>query len=418
MSARRPLRVCIDARFESGLLGGVEQVLIGVAAGLSRLTDGDEEYLFLTTPGKDEWIQPFVGGPCSILHVGQREPTAGHRLRRRLGGRVPSVRPVKEPPAAREGLVVSDGTAEMADADVVHFLCQMAFLTDIPSIYHPHDLQHLHLPELFTPTDLELRELWYRAYCDQASLVLMLDDWGRRDLIRQYGLPEEKVAAVGMDSVLAEYPEPSAHDLDALRAAHSLPETFLLYPAQTWPHKNHELLLRSLARVRDERGVSVPMVCPGHRNDHYRDLAELVRDLGLSEAVWFPGFVSPLELRGLYELARGLVFPSLFEGFGLPVCEAFNAGVPVASASSTGLPELVADAGLLFDPSSTEEIAEAIHALWSDAELRQRLAAKGRERATAFSFDRAVRTFRAHYRRIAGRPLSAEDERLVAAPVS
>src|SRR5581483_6787881 len=113
---------------------------------------------------------------------------------------------------------------------------------------------------------------------------------------------------------------------------------------------------------------------------------------------------------------RALVFPSRFEGWGLPVCEAFSAGLPVACSAVAGLPDLIGDAGLLFDPEDIDQIADSVLRLWSDGALRERLADRGRRRAEEFSFDRTARLFRAHYRRIAGASLEEEDRILLASP--
>ncbi|MGA9372824.1 MAG: glycosyltransferase, partial [Solirubrobacterales bacterium] len=107
--------------------------------------------------------------------------------------------------------------------------------------------------------------------------------------------------------------------------------------------------------------------------------------------------------------------PSRFEGWGLPVCEAFSAGLPVAASSATGLPDLVRDAGLIFDPESADEIAAAVQRIWTEEELRRSLAERGRERSELFSWDHSARLLRAHYRRIAGRSLAEEDRILLAA---
>ena len=115
-------------------------------------------------------------------------------------------------------------------------------------------------------------------------------------------------------------------------------------------------------------------------------------------------------------LATALVFPSRFEGWGLPVCEAFSAGLPVASSSATSLPDLVGDAGLLFDPDDPEQIADCVLRLWRDRAPRQTLSDAGRERGAQFSFDRTARLFRAHYRRLGHRPPSEEDRILLASP--
>ena len=404
------LRVCIDARLGSGRFGGVEQVVIGVASGLSRLGDGDEEYLFLTHPEHEDWLLPYLEGSCRPLH-----PRIGHARRRAraigrgLAERVPAV-------GTRFSVRRSDGTIEAAGADVVHFPFQDAFTTEVPSIYQPHDLQHVHLPEHFSPWIRKRREAIYRTHCERAEAVVAMTSWGRRDFIESYGLPEEKVWVVPGASVLPEYPAPSPADLEEIRARLSLPDSFLFYPAQPWPHKNHELLLEALAAIRERTGTPIPLVCTGAPAGQFHQVRDRAVDLGFEETVLFPGFVSPKELRALYELATALVFPSRFEGWGLPVCEAFSAGLPVASSSATGLPDLIGDAGLIFDPESTEGIADAVQRIWTDEGLRRTLAERGRERDGLFSWDRTARLFRAHYRRIGGQSLAEEDRILVAAP--
>jgi len=405
-----PLRVCIDARLGEGQFGGVEQVVIGLAAALSRIEDGDEEYLFLAHREHDDWLRPYLGGPCRLLYSRRRYVDRRSRaIVRGLLERIPRV-------GTRFAVRPSDGTAERAGAEVMHFPIQTAFTTDIPSIYQPHDLQHLHLPELFSDWERSRREAIYRTHCERAALVVAMTSWGRRDFIESYALPPEKVTVVPGGSVLREYPAPTPDDLDQLRRRLSLPGSFLLYPAQTWPHKNHERLIEALARVRDETGTVIPLVCPGRKTGHYRRIRELLESTRLAETTSFPGFVSSLELRGLYELGTALVFPSRFEGWGLPVCEAFDAGLPVASSTATGLPDVVGDAGLLFDPDDVAEMASQLYRLWSDEGLRADLRDRGRERSAKFSFDHTARLFRAHYRQVGHRSLDQEDRILLASP--
>jgi glycosyltransferase involved in cell wall biosynthesis len=243
-----------------------------------------------------------------------------------------------------------------------------------------------------------------------------MTSWGKRDLISSYGLGVDKVSVVPWGSVLPSYPAPSEADLEALRSRLGLPDSFLLYPGQTWPHKNHERLLEALARIRDDTGTAIPLVCPGRRSRHYRRIERRVRELDLAETTRFPGFVSPVELRGLYELALALVFPSRFEGWGLPVCEAFSAGLPVAASSATSLPDLVGDAGLLFNPDDPDEIGERVMRLWRDEGLRATLAERGRRRGEELTFEHTARLFRAHYRQLSRQPLTDEDRILLARP--
>lgn len=407
------LRVGIDARLRSGFSGGVEQVVIGLASALAKLEDGNEEYLFVVHPDQEEWLRPHLRGPCRPLHSRMEypgQPGLLRELRRGLRRRAPFL------DSNRGAVLSSNGTIERAGVDLIHFPMQEAFLTDVPSIYQPHDLQHLHLPELVGAAERERRELVYRTHCRRAALVVAMTSWGKRDLIDLYGLPPERVEVVPGGSVLDEFRAPSATELEQLRRRLSLPEAFLLYPAQTWAHKNHTGLLEALAVIKEHEGIDVPLVCPGRQTDFFPRIRERVRELRVEDTTWFPGFVQPLELRGLYALARALVFPSKFEGWGLPVCEAFASCLPVASSSATGLADVVGDAGLLFDPEDPAEIADCILRLWRDSDLRRQLAERGHRRVQEFSFDRAAKLFRAHYRRLANRPLAAEDRILLATP--
>jgi glycosyltransferase involved in cell wall biosynthesis len=414
MSARaqstKPLRVCVDARVEGGRFGGVEQAVIGLAAGLSKLDDGEEEFLFLANPEHDSWISPHLSGPCRLLHPRrgylQRRIRAGARA---LSERLPGLGP-------RYAVRKSDGTVERAGIDVVHLPIQDAFLTDVPSIYQPHDLLHLHLPEHFSRWERTRREVVYRTHCDRAEAVIAMTSWGKQDLVDSYDLPSEKISVIPWGSVLWEYPKPSDADLEGVRARLSLPHAFALYPAQTWPHKNHERLLEALALLADRDRVHIPLVCPGKRNRHFRQIRKRIAELRLEDQAIFPGFVTPVELRALYELAQLLVFPSRFEGWGLPIGEAFSAGVPVASSNATSLPDLVDDAGLLFDPDDTAQIADSMLRLWTDSGLRADLAERGRRRAELLDFGHTAKLFRAHYRRIGQRGLSEEDRALLASP--
>ena len=412
----RPLRVVIDARRPSeGVAGGREQVVIGLAHGLSRLTDSPDEYLFLTAPPDEEWIAPYLSGGCRVLP--SAAPSSRPTWRRRLA-RTPLLRGVWErvkPSLGAWTISVprSDGTIERAGADVVHFPQQSAFLTSVPSVYQPHDLQHLHLPQYFAPRTRLAREVTYRAFCADARTVVMMTRWGKADITAQYGLPPTKVCVVPGASVLHAYAEPTEADIDDARARLALPQEFAFFPAQTFPHKNHLILLEALAMARDRMGTTIPLVASGHQNEFFPRIAQRATELHLDSQVRFVGFVRPVELRVLYRLARCMVFPSSFEGWGLPIVEAFHEGTPVACANTTSLPEVVGDAALLFPIDSPSAMAEQLVRLWRDEALRARLSALGRARAAALSWTRSARVFRAHYRRIAGAQLSEEDRELV-----
>ncbi len=415
---RKGLRVCLDARLAGGTAGGVEQVVIGLASGLSRLDDGREEYFFLTYPDADDWISPYISGPCRRLSA-VRHPIATWRAD--LRSRIPFAHRAWKRFGAvagewTVGIPSSDGTIEAAGIDVMHFATQDAFHTNVPSIYHPHDLQHVHLPEFLSPRERLVRDVRYRTFCAQAEMVAVVSSWVQADVRSHYGLPAEKVRVIPWAPVLTEYPTPTDRDLAETRRKFQLPEEFVFYPAQTWAHKNHIGLLEALSIVRERYGIEIPFVGTGAKNGHFASIERRVRELRLGDLVQFLGFVSPLELQCLYRLCRCVAIPSKFEAASFPLWEAFLAGAPAACSNVTSLPRQAGDAALLFDPDRHDQIADAVVRLWTDGELRAVLADRGKHNVARFSWDRTARTFRAHYRRIGGEPLTPEDQALVSEP--
>lgn len=413
--------VGIDARLRSGQPGGVEQFTIGLASGLSRLEDGPEQYLFLTLPGEDAWLSRHLHGPCKLASRPRRMRTrqwiTGTLPRRavefapwllRIRGIVRTVIP-----SALQRLPTSDGTLESAGAGVLHFPQQSAFLTPVPSIYQPWDLQHLHLPDFF-PSDVHAaRERSYKEYCRQAGLVVVASHWAKSDLMKHYGLRAEKIAVIPVPPPLAAYEPLSDSKVSDIVGRLGLPDRFLFYPAQTWEHKNHLRLLEALAITRTRYRADILVVCSGRQNDHFREIEKEVNRLGLERQVRFLGFVSQDEVQAIYRRSHGLIFPSLFEGWGLPVVEAFFVGLPVACARVTSLPELVGDAALLFDPREPSGIADAMWRLWTEDPLRQKLAERGVDRVKGLDWPYTARIYRAQYRRLARQPMHSDDLELV-----
>jgi glycosyltransferase involved in cell wall biosynthesis len=418
------LRVAISAQLiPGGMVGGIEQFLIGLVHGLGQLSDGPEQYAIIHFWRESEWLKPYLGpnqqlvsGPrtwLGYLELGKRVlgPLGGpaSALSRRLRALPRSLRKPPEPVVP-----TSDGFYESLDADVVHFPYQGFVRCSVPMIYSPHDLQHLHYPQFFTPEQMEWRETIYPAGCRHAQAVVVESAWVRSDIVRQYGIDAEKVYVMRWGSPTDLYQPVMGKALVAVEHKYELPEVFALYPAQTWPHKNHIRLLEAVELLRNDHNLCVHVVCTGRQNHFWPTIEQHRRDLELEDQVRFLGFVSPTELRALYHLAQFVVFPSLFEGGGFPVLEGFREGAPVACSAVTSLPEYGGDAVLLFDPTSVQSIASAMLRMASDDGLRATLRRRGTERMKLFSWDRAAKACRAVYRKVAGRHLSDEDVRLLA----
>jgi glycosyltransferase involved in cell wall biosynthesis len=242
-----------------------------------------------------------------------------------------------------------------------------------------------------------------------------MSSWGRDDIVARYGLDPGKILIVPGAPATSAYDPATDDDVLAVRERLGLPGQFAVYPAKAWPHKNHLRLVAALKVLRD-RGVDVPIVMTGAQDGRDRPVMAAAEADGVSDLVHFTGFVEPADLNAIYRAARMMVFPSLFEGWGLPVLEALAAGLPLACSQVTCLPAITAGAADLFDPYDPAAIAGAIERVWLDHGTRARLTTAGRIRAARFSWDLSARMFRACYRLLGGRALSPEDQALLDAP--
>jgi glycosyltransferase involved in cell wall biosynthesis len=218
----------------------------------------------------------------------------------------------------------------------------------------------------------------------------------RDDLLELVGVPADRVDVVplGLGTVQREQPMAERD----VRAKFELGERRLLLSLSAKrPHKNLLALIGALARLRpSDRPV---LVLAGYPTAHEAELRERTSALGVEDDVRFPAWVSAPELEGLWSIARAFVFPSLYEGFGLPVLEAMARGVPVACADASSLPEVAGDAALLFDPHSESAIATALQRLLDDEELCASLRARGLEQARRFTWERTAELTLATYER-------------------
>jgi glycosyltransferase involved in cell wall biosynthesis len=306
----------------------------------------------------------------------------------------------------------SDMTIERHGMQVMHFTTQNGFLTNIPSIYHPHDLLHRHYPQYLSKLSVIKRNFVYKQLCEKSSIIATASNWVKQDLIRQYHIANEKIAVVPLAPLLESYPTPSENDLAATKQKFSLPDQFIYYPAQTWPHKNHIGLLRALSLLRDQKDLRLAFVSSGKQNEYFPRIQKAVAELNLEDQTVFLGYVSPLEVSCLYKLSHGVVIPTKFEAASFPLWEAFQAGVPVACSNSTSLPGQAGDAALIFDPERIDQIAESIWRLVVDTNLRHQLISNATRKIQNYSWEKTARRFRSLYRIIGGTSTSDDINRL------
>jgi glycosyltransferase involved in cell wall biosynthesis len=257
------------------------------------------------------------------------------------------------------------------------------FVLDLPTVAILYDLQHRAYPQFFDDFERTKRERNFQRH--RASSVLGCISDFVRDTAIDAGVPPE--AAVRIHIMLKHRLAQSeaAYDEPVLESLGLRPNGYLLYPANFWAHKNHDQLLEAFARARrDGLRRDLKLVCTGAPGG-VETVKLRAETLGVGDAFVHPGFLDSKQFSALLRGALGVVFPSLYEGFGMPVIEAMAAGRPVACSNSTSVAEVAGGAALLFDPNDPADIAQAICKLASDAAVRASLIEKGTQRADAFA---------------------------------
>ena len=413
---RDKIRIAISISVTPGVSGGIAQSTQGLVSSLGQL-DGPEEYVLIAnTPDQADWIRQYRGPGQQILIKPKRQSPNGSVIKQALWPALNAVRYVigrLSPPRKWPELDVSNGFYESTGCDVLHFPTQTFTLCALPTIFNPHDLQHFHYPQFFTPLELVGRDM-FRAACHFSNMVVVGSEWIKQDVIRQFGVSGDKVQVIPWAPPTAQYPQIGPAQVEETKRRLGLPESYALYPAVTWPHKNHLRLLDALAKLRDDRGLVVNLVCTGAKYEsHWPKIEQRMRELRLESQVRFLGFLSESDLRAVYRLARFLVLPTLFEADSCPIHEAWSEGVPVASSNQSALPDQIADAGLLFDAKDISAISNAIQEMWDDVRLRRELIERGYRRVRDFDWTRTAKAYRAVYRSVAGVTLNEEDRWLL-----
>jgi glycosyltransferase involved in cell wall biosynthesis len=367
-----------------GRTGGVQVYTQSLVAALERHGGAHEYWLLLDEA--DE--APAASGRVAVTRVAastswKHRPRWAQRLWRLMGW--------------------SDSYSSAIDAlglDVVHYPATWcdAWTLRTPMVLTFFDMQDEYFPEFFSFGERARRRMVYRRAVSKATRVIAPSTFTARCLIERYGTPPDKIDCVPVGVGPELTPTAAPGEVERLRHRYGLPpDGFLFYPANPWPHKNHERLLRALKRL---GGDAPTLVCTGRLANERRSVTAMATNAGLdSRQVMDLGFVDPTDLPALYRAARALVFPSLFEGFGIPVLEAMASGCVVACAHATALPELATDAAKYFDPLDENAIAEAIRAIWHDEELRSQLRERGLRRAGPYRWEHVAPAVSAVYAR-------------------
>jgi glycosyltransferase involved in cell wall biosynthesis len=287
--------------------------------------------------------------------------------------------------------------------DLLHVQYTGPLFTKVPLVVSVHDVSFLEHPQYFTRFRAKQLKVTVRRTVERAAAVLTPSEFSRTAILKHYDLDESKVVAVP-NAVSSEF-----RPLDRFTAQATLEKTFgirgpfVLTVGDLQPRKNHLGLLKAFEDVvRAHPQLSHRLVFVGKETWYSKDLHHAVRQSGIAERVHFTGFVDDADLVQFYAACDLFVFPSFYEGFGLPILEAMACGRAVASSDTSAMPEVADGAGILFDPRSQEQMARAIRDILLDPELRTRMERLGLQRASLFSWQRAAERTLEVYARVAG----------------
>jgi glycosyltransferase involved in cell wall biosynthesis len=382
----RRMHAVIDLRWmRPGVAGGIENLSRSFLANLSRLDHENRYSVLVPSVSRFEFdlrstanirVVPVDGPALDGRHVFRRGAALARWLLRSDSWQSPDVERLRQ--------------GHRLDADVA---------LSIPGYIHPDlhvlsnvlicpDVQHEEMPQFFSDEAREERRRIYRDALARARHVCAISEFTRATLVERLGLPASKVTVTPLAAdPMFEPGSPMRGRASAVLAKYDLPAgQYLYFPGNTWPHKNHTGAVQALKILGDTHGFRPLLVCSGAAREAHPSLVKRTAAFGLADRVRFLGYCPAEDMPALYEGAAALLFPSRYEGFGMPVLEAMWCGCPVVCSRTTSLPEIAGSAALLVAPENPAEIAEALAHVMADSDLRRTLIERGLARAATFSW--------------------------------
>lgn len=404
------MRICLPIGYLSlGTVGGVETYARNLVKVLQAV-DRSNEYLLYCSIANEEAF-PATAENFKKIISGKYKPIEIAKLKAMAmvggiifesGGKSLFMKTVRRSAelAVRAAKVLYNPSAAVASqqCDVMHYMFN-AFPHEkhynAPVVLTVVDIQQEYFPQFFSKEELERRRLTYRVSAEKADHIIVISEFTKRSLIEKYAISGDKISVVYLGHC-ENFKKMDARAVSEFRKRHGLPENFIFYPAATWPHKNHINLVRAYKILKEKHGIKDKLLLTGIKKQNHANVEMEIERLGLGEYIIHMGYMPYEDLPLLYNAAGILVFPSLFEGFGIPVVEAMATGLPVACSNTTSLPEVAGDAAVVFNPEDPRDIAEKVSMLY-DKGLRNALIEKGLERAKSFTWEStAVETLKVY----------------------
>lgn len=371
------MRIAIDAHAVGTGLGGNESYATNLIEALAAIDSVNDYTLYVTRP---EAVTKFSNRWPNFV-VRQTRPHT---------------------PLIRIPLTLS---AELRKnpVDVLHVQFTAPPFAPCPVVVSIHDLSFEHLPETFNRRSRAQLRLTVRRSARKAAQILALSEHGRADIISTYGISPDRVTAIPLAAADRFQPITDERELQRVRHTYEIAGDYILTVGAIQPRKNLNRLIAAYVRLRTDEphGTQPKLVIVGRQAWLVGETLRAIRESGFSDSIILTGYVPDADLPALYSGARCFVYPSFFEGFGLPPLEAMKCGIPVIAGNRTSLVEVVGDAGLLVDPLDPAAIAQGLSQVLNDPNLREELSVKGLNRSSLFDWrETAKRTLEVYERAV------------------
>jgi glycosyltransferase involved in cell wall biosynthesis len=365
------LRVAIDVRTVTEARSGVGNYVLNLLEGLRQVAP---EHEFLLVGQRHNLAIAGLGHPAHLCHPAmlshESHPWGDLWEHLRLPGVLKS-----------QGVQVMHGPATLIPLRQDGFAC-VATIHDLVAFLYPETI----------PKKYALYMTWLlKRVVKRAQRIISVSQCTKDDLVRVLGVPPERIAVIHEAAQPGFHPIGDQEALERVRRRHGITKPFFYHVGNVEPRKNLPRLLKAFLSLRGRLKGQAQMVISGQEGWLTRRLHGEIGRLDLGQDVIFTGYLPQEELPLMMNAACAFVFPSLYEGFGLPALEAMSCGTPLITSNLSSLPEIVGDAALLVEPKDEEQIAEAMWRVFEDAQLRQRLSSLGLEQAARFSWPKAAR---------------------------
>jgi glycosyltransferase involved in cell wall biosynthesis len=373
------LQIAIDAHSVGAQLGGNESYALHLIEALAEIDQINRYTLYVTKP-------------AAIERFHQRWPNFSVR------------RTLPHTPLVRIPLTLSR-ELRRHPVDVLHVQYTAPPFAPCPVVTTIHDLAFEHLPETFNRRSWMQMRLTVRRTARRAAEIITVSEYSRADISRTYGIAPELITVTPEAAGLPFFPVSDETELKRIRESYGIQENYILSLCSIQPRKNLVRLIEAYSCLRGGRsGGKLPqLVLAGKRGWLDSETFRAAEQSAFGKEIVFTDYVPENDLAGLYSGAICFVYPSYFEGFGLPVVEAMQCGVPVIAGNRTSLPEVIGDAGVLFDPFDTQSLVRALETMIDDSQYREGLRSKGLKRAATFNWKTTARLTLEVYERAAKR---------------